>query len=467
MKTGVVLGTSAIRSRPTNPAPYRGYVPGPNGGHNHISQKRLRTPVGASGMFISRRRIGRPAESKGSSFVAHPAGPTCRDPLSGRLRVRTCAARRPQTRRAGPCQLKGAAESSSSQRELDETAVGARAVSRQAAFRDLSKLEIPSFDGKLDGNALNRRVAKTLQINIGLTCNLACRHCHVASSPSRRETMTRQVADRIIALTALDSTVSTVDITGGAPEMHEQFRYLVDSFRSAGLRVIDRCNLSVLGLPGQEDLADYLMERRVRIVASLPCYTPSNVEAQRGDGVFDASIQALQDLNACGYGIPDTGLELDLVFNPGGATLPPPQRKLEEDYRRELQRCFGIQFSHLICITNMPIKRFADDLRRSGKLAEYMQLLVQRFNPATVDSVMCRDMIHVAWDGRLYDCDFNYALDLTLDGLDGQGIPVPNGLDVFDISSWSELSHRKIRTGPHCFGCTAGSGSSCGGALAE
>jgi radical SAM/Cys-rich protein len=418
-------------------------------------------------MIISNWTIGRHTESKPSGFVASPAGPAYLDPLPALLRVRTCPARRPQTRRAGSCQLEGAAESSPSQRELDETAVGARRVSGQAAFRDLSTLEIPSFDAKLDCNRLNRRVAKTLQINIGLTCNLACRHCHVASSPSRRETMTRRVADRIIALTATDPTVSTVDITGGAPEMHEQFRYLVDSFRSSGLRVLDRCNLSVLGLPGQEDLADYLAEKRVKIVASLPCYTPSNVEAQRGDGVFDASIQALQDLNARGFGIPDTGLELDLVYNPGGATLPPPQRNLEEDYRRELQRSFGIQFSHLICITNMPIKRFADDLRRSGKLVEYMQLLVQSFNPATVDSVMCRDMIHVAWDGRLYDCDFNYALDLTLDGLDGCGIPVPNGLDVFHISSWSELSHKIIRTGPHCFGCTAGMGSSCGGALAK
>jgi radical SAM/Cys-rich protein len=341
---------------------------------------------------------------------------------------------------------------------------------RRASERSLAAagMNVPSFSAMLENSALLRRASpSTLQINIGLTCNLACRHCHVESSPLRVETMERSVADRLIELTASDRdcSISTVDITGGAPEMHEQFRHLVTSFRAMGLQVIDRCNLTVMSLPGQEDLADFLADNRVKVVASLPCYTPTNVEQQRGDGVFDESIRALQALNERGYGKPGSGLELDLVYNPLGGVLPPPQGQLEDDYRRELARAFDIHFTHLICITNMPIKRFADDLRKSDNLETYMQLLVASFNAKTVDYVMCRDMVHVASDGRIFDCDFNYALEMGLPG--PLSSPSASSLNVFDIESWEELGSKKIRTGLHCFGCTAGSGSSCGGALED
>lgn len=333
----------------------------------------------------------------------------------------------------------------------------------RAADRDLVShtTGIPAFSSLLPPPSapLTRRSATTLQINIGLTCSLACRHCHVESSPARPETMPRDVADRLLELTRGDPSIKTVDITGGAPEMHEQFRYLVKEFRAMGLRVLDRCNLDVLTLPGQEDLAEFLASNGVQVVASLPCYTPDNVEKQRGDGVFDASIRALQALNALGYGVPGSGLDLDLVYNPLGPALPPPQESLEEDYRRELKRAFGIVFTQLICITNMPIKRFADDLRRTGTLQGYMDLLVSSFNPDTVDAVMCRDQVHVAYDGSIYDCDFNYALDM------GVAAAGKRDATIYDINSWQDLVSERILTGPHCFGCTAGSGSSCGGAL--
>jgi radical SAM/Cys-rich protein len=339
----------------------------------------------------------------------------------------------------------------------------AKREARRAADRDLvaHTTGIPSFSSLLPppSSPLARRSATTLQINIGLTCSLACRHCHVESSPARAETMSRAVAERLVALTRADPAIQTVDITGGAPEMHEQFRYLVREFRGMGLRVLDRCNLDVLTLPGQEDLGEFLASNGVQIVASLPCYTPENVEKQRGDGVFDASICALQVLNALGYGVPGSGLDLDLVYNPLGPSLPPPQANLEEDYRCELKRAFGIVFTRLICITNMPIKRFADDLLRTGMLQGYMDLLVSSFNPDTVDAVMCRDQVHVAYDGSIHDCDFNYALDI---GVTAGG---KCGATVFDIASWQDLVSERILTGPHCFGCTAGNGSSCSGAL--
>lgn len=345
-------------------------------------------------------------------------------------------------------------------------AAAARRARRQARVteeRDLASIPgIPSF-ASLAG-PLRRRSLKTLQVNIGLTCSLACRHCHVESSPMRAETMSREVADRLIELTQAhvgsETPIDAVDITGGAPEMHAEFRHLVSSFHAMGLTIIDRCNLDVLSLPGQEDLADFLAQHRVKIVASLPCYTPANVEKQRGDGVFDASIAALQSLNKIGYGLPGSGLELDLVYNPLGPSLPPPQDKLEADYRRELRRAFGISFTRLICITNMPIKRFADDIRRTSTLQPYMELLVSSFNKATVESLMCRDQIHVSYDGTLSDCDFNYALDLPT------AISTGERPSIFEVDSFSQLSHGIIRTGPHCYGCTAGSGSSCGGSLA-
>lgn len=281
--------------------------------------------------------------------------------------------------------------------------------------------------------------------------------------------MSATVASRVFELAANAPSVSTVDITGGAPEMHAQFRPLVTQMRSLGLQVIDRCNLTVLEQSGQEDLVQFLAENGVKVVASLPCYTVENVEKQRGDGVFDASIRALLKLNDAGYGRQGSGLDLDLVYNPGGPSLPPAQESLEKDYRRELRRAFGIEFSNLICITNMPIKRFADDLLMGGHLQEYMELLVASFNPETVDSVMCRDMVHVAWDGRIYDCDFNYALEMTLPvskkKREATLLPMPEGLTVFDVDSLDELTDKQIRTGLHCYGCTAGRGSSCGGIL--
>lgn len=360
-------------------------------------------------------------------------------------------------------------------------AAAARRATRAAALRTARSLDAaaaagtPTFGAAVAAAGLPplaRAGATTLQVNIGLTCNLACRHCHVESSPSRAESMLSTVADRVVALaTALDSPVRTVDITGGAPELHAAFRPLVTALTAAGVRVMDRCNLTVMEVEGQADLADFLAANRVDVVASLPCYTADNVEAQRGDGVFDASIRALQRLNALGYGRPG-GCRLDLVYNPGGAVLPPPQGSLEEDYRRELRRAFGIEFNSLVAITNMPIKRFADDLRREGRLSEYLSTLAGAFNADTVNRVMCRDMVHVAWDGRVYDCDFNYALEmgLSLPGVGGaEGAATlaggATGLTVFDIDCVSELVGKRIRTGLHCFGCTAGSGSSCGGEL--
>lgn len=281
--------------------------------------------------------------------------------------------------------------------------------------------------------------------------------------------MSATVASRVVELASSAPSLLTIDITGGAPEMHAQFRPLVTQMRALGLQVMDRCNLTVLEEAGQEDLVQFLADNGVKVVASLPCYTVENVEKQRGDGVFDSSIRALQQLNAAGYGKQGSGLELDLVYNPGGPNLPPAQEKLESDYRRELHRAFGIQFSKLVCITNMPIKRFADDLLLGGHLQGYMELLVASFNPETIDSVMCRDMVHVAWDGRIYDCDFNYALDMTLPVNKAQReaalLPMPEGLTVFDVECLSILTGKRIRTGLHCYGCTAGRGSSCGGSL--
>lgn len=355
------------------------------------------------------------------------------------------------------------------------------AVSQQPAYpsaakasrRSLHRLDLPDFDSvtatRANTPSLTRRNPSTLQVNIGLTCNLACRHCHVESSPSRTETMSATVAERLLELAASQPQLRTVDLTGGAPELHGQFRRLVSGFRALGLQVLDRCNLTVLEEPSQEDLVPFLAKHQAKVIASLPCYTVENVEKQRGNGVFDDSIRALMKLNAAGYGIEGSGLELDLVYNPVGPSLPPPQQALEDDYRQELRRVFGIEFTNLICITNMPIKRFADDLLLRGQLKEYMELLVASFNPQTVESVMCRDMVHVAWDGRIYDCDFNYALEMALPVAnrkrDDLPVPLPSGLTIFDIDALSDLTSERIRTGFHCFGCTAGQGSSCGGSL--
>jgi radical SAM/Cys-rich protein len=268
--------------------------------------------------------------------------------------------------------------------------------------------------------------------------------------------MPADVAQRVIELMDASPALDVVDLTGGAPELNDNFRRLVDAAWRRGFSVIDRCNLTVLSEPGQEDLAEFLAGRGVQVVASLPCYSRERVDEQRGKGVFGRSIEALRRLNELGYGRPGMGLTLDLVYNPVGAYLPPAQEALERDYKERLLEDFGVVFNSLFTITNMPIKRFADQLEREGRSEEYMALLVSHFNPGTVEGLMCRTMLSVSWDGRLYDCDFNQMLEIDL------GASVPT---VWDLDSLDDLTGAAIATGRHCFGCTAGAGSSCGGAL--
>ena len=302
---------------------------------------------------------------------------------------------------------------------------------------------------------LRRREVTALQINVGKLCNQACHHCHVEAGPKRTEIMPAKVAERIMALLASTPSIHTVDITGGAPELNANFRYLVRESRRMGKQVIDRCNLTVLFEPGQETLAEFLAANQVEITASLPCYTEGNVDQQRGKGAFEKSIRALRLLNEIGYGQQKRELTLNLVYNPLGASLPPSQAKLEADYKRELRDNFAIEFDRLFTITNMPIKRFAEFLSREGKQEAYMALLTNHFNPATVDGLMCRDLVSIGWDGRIYDCDFNQMLDLE----------TPSGKTIWEVESFAELAKNPIATDGHCFGCTAGAGSSCGGSL--
>lgn len=302
---------------------------------------------------------------------------------------------------------------------------------------------------------LRRREVTTLQINVGKLCNQACHHCHVEAGPKRTEIMPARVAERVMTLLATTPSIHTVDITGGAPELNANFRLLVSESRRMGRQVIDRCNLTVLFEPGQEALAEFLAANQVEITASLPCYTESNVDQQRGKGAFEKSIRALRLLNAIGYGRAGSGLTLNLVYNPLGASLPPPQEKLEADYKMQLRGNFAIEFDRLFTITNMPIKRFAEFLFREGKHEAYMALLTNHFNPATVNGLMCRDLVSIGWDGRIYDCDFNQMLDLE----------TPGGKTIWEIGSFVELAEKSIATDSHCFGCTAGAGSSCGGSL--
>lgn len=298
---------------------------------------------------------------------------------------------------------------------------------------------------------------ETLQVNVGKLCNQTCRHCHVDAGPTRTEIMTRETAELVVDVLGRHD-IPTLDITGGAPELNPNFDYLVREARALGRHVMDRSNLTVFFVAGKGYLPEFLREHRVEIIASLPCYLEANVDAQRGKGVFSKSIEALQWLNRLGYGQPGTDLELNLVYNPLGASLPPPQKPLEEAYRRELGERFGIVFNKLYTITNMPISRFLLDLKRHGNYEGYMELLLQKFNPATVDGVMCRTLVSVGWDGTLYDCDFNQMLEMPLN----HGLP--GHLRDFDDYL---LARREIRTSSHCFGCTAGSGSSCTGSLTE
>lgn len=302
---------------------------------------------------------------------------------------------------------------------------------------------------------LRRASPTTLQVNVGLRCDLACHHCHVEAGPLRSERLSEKTADRILELLERSPGVTTLDLTGGAPELHDQFRKLVIGARELQRDVIDRCNLTVLLVPGQEDTAEFLAEHRVQIIASLPCTEPDNVDEQRGRGVFIRSLQALQRLNRLGYGKPHSRLRLDLVYNPLGPTLPPPQAELEERYRVEMRR-HGIEFHRLLTITNMPIKRFAQRLARESKAEEYLSLLVNHFNPDTVSRLMCRDLVSVGFDGQLYDCDFNQMLEIPLGG---------RPRTVWDIDNLEDLVGSGIATDRHCYGCSAGNGSSCGGAL--
>jgi radical SAM/Cys-rich protein len=318
----------------------------------------------------------------------------------------------------------------------------------------------PRFDEALAAHGLGplaRAHTTTLQVNVGKRCNQACHHCHVEAGPKRTESMTGETVERVLALLAHSPGIEVVDVTGGAPELNPHFRQLVAAARRLGRRVIDRCNLTILLEPGQEDLADFLAAEEVEVVASLPCYTLDNVEAQRGRGVFDKSVVALRRLNALGYGLPGSRRRLDLVYNPLGAFLPPPQDRLEARYKQELRDHFGIEFHHLLTITNMPIRRFAEMLANSGQHEAYMALLVNHFNPATVPGVMCRSLVSVGWDGRLYDCDFNQMLEMPL----GAG----DAATVWQLDDFESLAGRPIATGAHCFGCTAGAGSSCSGSL--
>jgi len=304
--------------------------------------------------------------------------------------------------------------------------------------------------------ALQRAALTTLQVNLGYRCNQACSHCHVAAGPTRSE----QMDDATLALippVLAARRISTLDLTGGAPELHPGFRGLVRQARRQGVAVIDRCNLTILSEPGHEDLAAFLAEQGVRVVASLPCYLEANVDRQRGSGVFARSIAGLQQLNALGYGQSGSGLVLDLVFNPQGASLPPPQQQLEADYRRHLGETDGIVFNRLLALANMPIARFAQQLASSGELAAYQELLERSHNPANLDQVMCRGLISVDWQGRLFDCDFNQMLGLAATA--GAGCLHLRDLLLHDPHG------APIAVGSHCFGCTAGSGSSCGGAL--
>lgn len=320
-------------------------------------------------------------------------------------------------------------------------------------------LSIPSFQTSLEDrglHALVREPVKTLQVNVGKVCNQACHHCHVEAGPNRTESMSRDTAERIVEILAASPHVECLDVTGGAPEINPHFRFLVSEGRRRGLRVIDRCNLTILLEPGQEDLARFLADQGVEIVASLPCYQKANVERQRGRGVFDKSIAGLRLLNGLGYGRADSQLVLNLVYNPGGASLPPAQSELEGAYRTELRSRFGIEFTQLLTLTNMPINRFADHLEQTGQLGAYMSLLVNHFNRATLDAVMCRSLLSIGYDGQLYDCDFNQMLELPAGG---------RRRTVWEIEDLEGFEGTAIAVGSHCYGCTAGSGSSCSGAL--
>ena len=310
---------------------------------------------------------------------------------------------------------------------------------------------------RTDFPALRRARLDTLQVNLGYRCNQSCLHCHVNAGPNRTEAMDLATIELVVDVLRARG-IGTLDLTGGAPELNPHFRHLVADARALGVKVIDRCNLTILSEPGHEDLAAFLADQGVEVVASMPCYSVANVDRQRGEGVFDRSIAGLQALNALGYGDPATGLVLNLVYNPQGASLPPPQKALEQDYKRELSAHFGIHFNQLFALTNMPIQRFGSTLVSKGTFQSYLQLLKSAYRPENLGTVMCNSMVSVDWQGDLYDCDFNQMLGLSA-RLGGS--PKPHLRDLLA----HDAVDAPIRVAEHCYGCTAGQGSSCGGAL--
>jgi len=308
-----------------------------------------------------------------------------------------------------------------------------------------------------DFPAIRRKSLETLQVNLGYRCNQSCTHCHVAAGPNRTEEMSSHNVEAVLAFLETHR-VPTLDVTGGAPELHPLFRNLVSRARALGARVIDRCNLTILEEPGQAGLAEFLTAERVEVIASLPCYLEDNVDRQRGKGVFEASIRALKRLNALGYGKPGTGLMLDLVYNPLGPTLPPPQSNLEIDFKRELGTRFDCVFNRLYTLANMPIQRFGSMLVSAGRFDEYMALLRNAYQPANLRHVMCRSLVSIDWQGFVYDCDFNQMLGMPL----AQGRRTRTHISQLDAAALPGLP---IRVADHCYGCAAGQGSSCGGAL--
>jgi len=315
----------------------------------------------------------------------------------------------------------------------------------------LPRLETTDFP------AIRRHHVETLQVNVGYKCNQTCVHCHVNAGPTRTEAMDHETVSEVIAFIK-SSSLKTVDITGGAPELNPHFRLLVLAARNLGAHVMDRCNLTVLEQPGQEDTAQFLAANRVEIVASLPCYLEENVDAQRGKGVFEASIRSLRKLNELGYGKAGSGLALNLVYNPQGPSLPPPQEKLEADYHRRLEERYGVAFNHLYVLTNMPIQRFGSTLISKGQFEHYMSVLKNAYQLQNLETVMCRTMLSVDWRGYVYDCDFNQMLGLPLAW---KGKPRAHLRELLG----KDLAGNSIVVKDHCYGCTAGQGSSCGGAL--
>lgn len=307
---------------------------------------------------------------------------------------------------------------------------------------------------------IRRGRIETLQVNLGYRCNQSCVHCHVDAGPKRTEEMSAATVDAVIDFIDASPTVATLDLTGGAPELNAHFRRLVRAARARCLRVIDRCNLTILEERGHEDLATFLAAQGVEIVASLPCYLEANVDRQRGKGVFETSIRALQKLNALGYGEEGSGLTLNLVYNPQGPVLPPPQAALEHAYRDHLGAAFGIRFNQLFALANMPIKRFGSTLVSKGQFAGYMKMLRDAHHADNLAAVMCRNLVSVDWQGYLYDCDFNQQLDLPIAATDHPRLHIRDAPAAM-------LAGGAIRVADHCYGCTAGNGSSCGGALAD